>query len=359
MNYPKILIRKVILGSIALSLTLICLISTTFAWFARNQNAWIQDFDIDLTGVEGLQLSLDGNSWSQDITSEELKKSIAESVENFDKIEFGCVSVKHNTDGTIKFDQNKQVQFGYDNVVQDPTTKTFSHETLDAEANKDKGYIKFDLYVRSVASYEEKRTYSLRMTDVTDITSDPVNVKLANTLTTREIVGEGAERHYTDNYKEYHTGDNLLVDISNAVRFGMYTVDQDNDGKFSRYNSFDVYEMTNDYDLGSSALEGSTDNIHDKTKNAMYTYYNSYFGRYPFTEAAQANGDAFKTKTREQLLERELGRFNYVETKDSYNIIKLELYIWLEGWDADYFVGIPENTKISVDLEFGIEVVTS
>ena len=211
MNYPKILIRKVVLGSIALSLTLICLVSTTFAWFARNQNAWIQDFDIDLTGVEGLQLSLDGQTnWRQDITSTELKEYIANTVQDFDKIEFGCVSVKHNQDGTIKFDDNKQVQFGYDNVVQDQQTKEFSHETVDAEANKDKGYIKFDLYVRSVASYKEKRTYSLRMTDVTNITSDPVDVKLSNSLTTREL---GLDGKYTNNYVQYNTNDSVKVDI--------------------------------------------------------------------------------------------------------------------------------------------------
>ncbi len=360
MNYPKILIRKVILGSIALSMTLICLISTTFAWFARNQNAWIQDFDIDLTGVEGLQLSLDGSTWSQDITSDELKKRIAGSVENFDKIEFGCTSIKQTDQGKISY-TGHNVNFVYDNVEQNQTTKEFSHKMVDATANSDKGYIKFDLYVRSVASYTEKRTYSLKMTDVTDISSDLVDVKLSNSLVTRKL---GEDGKYTDSYKTYNTGDTVKVDISNAVRFGMYTVDQDNDGTFTRYNSFDIYEFTNENDLGSAAVK--LDNYTNKDrynpdKNAMYTYYNNYFGRYPFKEAdlPDGNGDAFKTKTKEELLEKEIGKFNYVETKDSYNIIKLELYIWLEGWDADYFVGIPENTKISVDLEFGIEVVTN
>ena len=350
MNYSKVIVRKLILGIVSLSLTVVCLVSTTFAWFAKNQNAWIKDFDIDLTGVEGLQLSLDGENFSQDILSDTLKDYLVKDrTDNrkFDDLKFGCTSIIQEN-GLIK-KENNQILFGYDEVYKDNTTNEYKHKTTDAKANEDKGFIKFDLYVRAKASYEDKLSYDLIMTDKTEIKSELVPVKLSNKLTTRKWDNE----EYTNEYKEYSSGDTVNVDISNAVRLGIYNVDEDANGALTQYNDFNIYEMTNKYDLGSTAIEGSTDAIHDKTKNAMFTYYNNYFTKYPFDKAA-TNGEAFVTKDKTGLLDTIFGSFNYNPNKAEYNKVKLEVYIWLEGWDADYFVGVPENTSINVSLEFGL-----
>ena len=351
MNYSKVLVRKLILGITALSLTLVCLVSTTFAWFAKNQNAWINDFNIDLTGVEGLQISLDGENWSQDILSSELKKELVKNrTDNrkFDDLKFGCTSIIQEN-GSIKKNANNQVLFGYDEIYKDDTTNEYKHRTVDASANEDKGYIKFDLYVRSVASYEDKLSYDLVMTDNTAIKSELTPVRLSNKLNSRVWDTD----HYTNDYKDYVSGETINVDISNAVRLGIYNIDEDAQGKLTQYKDFNIYEMTNEYDLGSAAIEGSTEAIHNKDHNAMFTYYNNYFTKYPFAQAATA-GEAFNTKDRDTLLNTKFGRFEYSADKTEYNKVKLEVYIWLEGWDADYFVGIPENTSINVTLEFGL-----
>ena len=65
------------------------------------------------------------------------------------------------------------------------------------------------------------------------------------------------------------------------------------------------------------------------------------------------NSDVVKS-TRINFL-RNIGEFKFNSDKNEYNVIKLEMYIWLEGWDADYFIGIPENTTITCNFEFQIK----
>lgn len=386
LNYSKVIARKLILGITALSLTIICLVSTTFAWFAKNQNAWTKDFEMDLKGVHGIELSLDGEHFSQDILASDIKeyllketnKRLEENNEKtyakFDDIKFGFTTIVQE-DGKIVKDDKNQVLFEYDKIDNykhsisntDLTKKTY------ATKNQDNGYIKFDIFVRATASYQDKRNYKLSMTNATRISSftsadsdqSLADVKISNKLTTREYDKENNK--YLDTYKEYDSGDIVKVDVANAIRLGIYNVDQDDDGNWN-YKDFRIFENSNINDLGSAAIEGrdETDPTHFKNNNAMYTYYNNYFVKYPFTEAA-VDGEAFNTNIITYDEENNtilpdndstvFGTFTYDENKTSYNMVKLEMYLWLEGWDADYFVGIPDNVSIRVDLEFGIDVI--
>ena len=50
------------------------------------------------------------------------------------------------------------------------------------------------------------------------------------------------------------------------------------------------------------------------------------------------------------------GKFVYDSTTNSYNTIKLSVMIWLEGWDADYIMGISAQ---DVNIKLGFEVKKS
>ncbi len=181
------------------------------------------------------------------------------------------------------------------------------------------------------------------MTDDTSVTASRVDeVKIGNRLSTLT--------------NDYLPGDKINVDISNAIRLGVYNVDEDDNLALTNYNNFVIYEKVNEYDLGGVALEshrGLNDRF-DPEKNAMFTYYNNYFVKYPFLTGAE-DGEAFDTLNKEELLATSFGDFKFKEAKNDYNVIKLEIYIWLEGWDADYFVGVPNDTTIRVDLGFEIK----
>ena len=47
------------------------------------------------------------------------------------------------------------------------------------------------------------------------------------------------------------------------------------------------------------------------------------------------------------------GTFVYNDGTQSYNTIKLSVMIWLEGWDADYIMGI---TAQDVAIKLGFEI---
>lgn len=372
LNYSKIIARKLILGITALSLTIICLVSTTFAWFAKNQNAWINDFNIKLTGVEGLQLSLDNESWSQDISADELREFIRKKAnkESFDQITLGAATISSIDNGNINFVRDKAIE-EYD---QGTRTYTYKHIDTPVEANTDSGYIKFDLYARSVTPKEEKLPYRFMLTEGTAVTSTPFVAKLGNELYTRDVevttdTDNNSVYNYKDSYKKYKSGDNLEVYLSNAVRLGLYKTEYVDDAY--EYTDFKVYELSNESDLGSVALEshrGVNDKF-DPEVNAMYTYYNKYFPKYPLTQGMDdskyiqtlSSTDIFNGNlldaTDEQIENVDFGEFRYSDTNKEYNRIKLEVYIWLEGWDADYFVSLTNSvkTQITVDFEFAIQ----
>lgn len=367
---------KLLLSLVATAAAATSLVASTFAYVLINNKVVVPDFDFNIKGQEGLQISLDNKNWSQDILADSIKSKIyndnkayyeANNISSFDEIKFSCTSINQNLNGNdyvIEKDASNQIKFHYDDLTNElvNNVRVYKHVDTPANANENNGYIKFDLYLKSRSTYEVKKNFTLKMnndTNITSVTEEGSNlnkVRLSNKLTTREYTEENGEVTYLDTYKEYEPGEYVYVDISNAIRLGVYNVDQDESNNFTKYNNFNIYEMTNKYDLGSACLELADYTGKDKYNpdlNAMYTYYNNYFVKYPLNPGGK-DGEAFKTKTKEELLADEFGKFEFNNTNNDYNVIKLEIYIWLEGWDADYFVGIPEKTKIRVDLGFEI-----
>ena len=68
--------RKLILGVSTIALTATLLTTTTFAWIARNAEAWMDDFDVELDSSLGLLMSLDGENFSQNITKDKILKQL-------------------------------------------------------------------------------------------------------------------------------------------------------------------------------------------------------------------------------------------------------------------------------------------
>ena len=68
--------RKLILGISTIAFTATLLTTTTFAWIARNAEAWMDDFDIELDSSLGLLMSLDGENFAQNITKDKILKQL-------------------------------------------------------------------------------------------------------------------------------------------------------------------------------------------------------------------------------------------------------------------------------------------
>lgn len=345
---------KLLLSIFATACASVSLVASTFAYVLINNKVIVPDFDFNIKGQEGLEISLDNKNWSKDILATSIKEKIfndnneyynQNNITSFDEIKFSCTSIDMEN-GVIQKDANNQIKFHYDEVIGEKNQLNiteYRHINTPAHANEDKGYIKFDLYLKSKSTFDVKKDFKLYMTDDTNVTASRVDeVKVGNRLSTLT--------------KDYLPGDTISVDISNAIRLGVYNVFEDDNNNFTNYKDFVIYEKINEHDLGGVALEshrGLNDRF-DPEKNAMFTYYNNYFVKYPFLTGVD-EGEAFDTLSKDELLTTSFGDFKYNETKNDYNVIKLEIYIWLEGWDADYFVGVPNDTTIRVDLGFEIK----
>ena len=73
----KSITRKLILSVASLTATAVCLTSTTYAWFAKNANAWTEEFDINIHTFEGLQISIDGENYYDSVSYEQMLKAVA------------------------------------------------------------------------------------------------------------------------------------------------------------------------------------------------------------------------------------------------------------------------------------------
>jgi hypothetical protein len=84
----------------------------------------------------------------------------------------------------------------------------------------------------------------------------------------------------------------------------------------------------------------------------MYTYYNNTHPLSPFDKAA-SDSDQFDTIHSEDMYTTELGSFEYDTESGDYNVVKLTVMIYLDGWDADYFMGI---NATDLDIRLGFEI---
>ncbi|MCR5349580.1 MAG: hypothetical protein K6E20_01165 [Acholeplasmatales bacterium] len=431
----KTLYRKLIMSASAAAMAAVCLTATTYAWFSRNETVWVDETKLEIDSYEGLLISLDGKTFSQDITADQLKMKLTGETtkeaarEAYNNIKINGSTLRQDDTGKIVYDEGSAI-FDYDvenytegkytsyiklkdqftgNIIAnvsirseknddnnydilettatdadgnsltiefnettskyeissgsgivatledikiDPYVKNltakdnsgdgleptityvdngYTHETETAVANQ--RYLKFDLYFRLISDSNATAhdDFKLVFTEDTFIKSASNSKNtLDNALSTQT--------------KDYQVGDEIEFDVANAMRLGI-----DND----YYGGLKTFEVTNDLDLGSSAIEGSTNPIHDPSKNAMYTYYNNLFPKNPFKEAA-ADGERFETFN--SFTNTTISEFKYAD--GAYNDIKATFYVWLEGWDADYFLGVPQDARtISIKLDFTYEKV--
>ena len=313
--------RKIVLSSLSSLFLLTTFATTTYAYVVIGNKADVREFNFNIENTTGLLLSLDGNNFSQDISSDMLAKAIAPNG-NYDELKFTGVTVDSNN-SKVLFNDNNEIKFVKDSVSNN------KHEFESAVKNID--YISFDLYFKIVNS-NEKNDYNLFITNNSYIKGKLESVKLSNSISTID--------------KEYHSGDTINVNTANALRTVVSLID--NDSINTNY-----YEITDNDDLGSSAIEGIIDDKHNPNKNAMYTYYNNCFPLYPFTKAAKDN-ESFNTKNSFEA--EPLKSFIYDNTKKDYNIIHSKIYIYLEGWDSDYFLGLPEScNNLDIKLQFEVK----
>lgn len=315
--------RKIIISSFSVVFLASTLVTSTYAYVVIGRNADVREFNFNIENTTGLLLSLDGKNFSSGLTSKMLTSVIAPDG-NYDELKFTGVTPK-SENGLVLTDTNNLL-FVKDNVNNN------EHSYIDATKNID--YISFDLYFKIINS-NNNDSFNLYITNNSYIKGTLENVLLSNKLSTLE--------------NDYKSGDEISVNSQNAMRLAISLIENDS------INNTNYYEITDEFDLGSSAVENGTDK-HDKNKNAMYTYYNNCFPLYPFTSAAEDN-ESFNTKNQFMNDDNDyISQFSYDDSINDYNIVHSKIYLWLEGWDSDYFMGLPTIcNNLDIKLQFEIK----
>jgi hypothetical protein len=336
-------------------ISLITVVSTTYAFIILNDEAKVSEIDFEIENQDGLLLSLDGVNYYQDISYEKIAKAIIEAqggtytadVDNvLDNFNISGVQMATNGAEVAKGVGAKgaTVSFVQDSLkkVQDPNTPAlndewYEHQMVEATQFS---YITFDLWCKvetnAMSEAELEKGYELYFSTRTALTGSKQTVSLVNSLTTQT--------------EEMEAGKELEVEPINAMRIAVL------DRETEDLLIFEPYEG-----LGSSAVEGRT-GANDPSKNAMYTYYNNTHPLSPFVSAAEENEQFDTVVGLAALTTTKLGVFKYTpnpdnkDINDNFNVVKLTVMIYMDGWDADYFMGINE-TNLKVKLGFEIKPV--
>ena len=357
-KYSKTVIRKLILGFTALSLTTVCLVSTTFAWFAKNANAWTDEFQIDIHINEGLEISVDGNKFYESITKDQITKAIALKKYNqlnpdnlityndlTDEIvnEYGKVTVSPVTpDNDFNFYGFDAIDYPVKDLTEYLEEGFYTPVNLTLESTR-KSYVEFDLTFRAISSTEDpKEKYNLifldkehsgstsnRGTPQSYIESTDVSVKLSNDL---NIDPELDNRDNPKTKGLYESGEIFTANPKDAMRIATKCG-----------NIINVFEPNAGY---SSSAYKDGEGIYSPDINPMVTYFNNThnLGKLKLLEDkvfdTEKDFDGFKT----------LGVFER-DAQGNYSDVTLTFYIWLDGYDGDFIEGMSTN-KIDVYLSF-------
>ena len=331
--------RKLILSSISLLMTAVCLTSTTYAWFARNSEAWTEELDFEIENHDGLLISIDGENYRSSITNDLLKKAIVAKANNIDVLadsksgdpkltssfintEFSKIAFKDVSTANVKdfitIDENNKTD-GYFNII-------------DASSYN---YISFDLYFRVNTNRLADKSYNLSF--VSQAYSENSESHLPLSYVTAPDTKAKVYSAFEANGVEYKADDEITVNLANAIRIGVIH-DESNKG-------FTIYEPYEGY--GSYCIEGETDVKYNPAHNLMLQHLLAYGGG---LNPLSSNKDVYKNTQKNFDKEISFAKFNAI-SESKYNDVKITIAIWLEGYDSDYLSTV-NLTDLSFFLSF-------
>ncbi len=350
------LTRKLILSISACAMTLVTLTSTTYAWFARNNDAWTDEFNLEIEQHDGLVISIDGVNYVNSIDNQNIFKAIAakrlnksinevneEDISQAKKTILAPVSTSNLLDFTT-VNLNSNIEDGY---------------YIPQKAAID-SYISFDLYFKiDQSKLDNKKDYYLTFVDqlsVDALDDSKTNVQsyIRGTDNTIKLHNELIVPSYKSDELHpdgvYHSNDIITVSTRDSIRIGVLG---SNTYIYEPYIGLGSYAL--DGDLSSFNLNENELSLYDPNQNAMFTYFNNtHVEKLKALDDIESFNTYINTKKDFNGLDN-LGVFKKTET--SYEPVKITVFIWLEGYDSDFIRGV-DNPTISCYLNFMKKEVT-
>ncbi len=358
--------RKILLSCISALFVLSTAATSTYAWFQLNSEAWLSDVNLDVNQDKGILISIDNKNYSQKIDSLDIMKAIVAKKNNYALVDGVFKDGDVVVDRQTFLDEYKLMTLNSVTSLNGTTFKNVfeynnTNQEIDlSDPNLNNHYYEFDLYFTvtttgknptenengledvTIMFLNETKSLSANGTlNKTAITSDFEEVTLLNKLTTYKYVDDVLE------IVNKNGNDKISVSTADAMRFSTTTYNEEEKTK--------IYELNSG--LGSYATtmasgDQNYDPKYDSSLNAGYTYLKNINNHY--TSILPMDYDLLpKTyKTLDEDADSQIVDVcKYDVNTQTYSKQKVTFRIWLEGYDADCFNGMGQES-VKIQLSF-------
>ena len=309
----KNLSKKALLSILSLVLTFVALGATTFAWFSLGTTATVDQFDVNVRGSEGLEISLgDTDAWYTTLSSDVIKAYLYSQFDT--NADIDDTSGNLIMDGvTSKDGESFFLGYEYDTATT-PGTIYMTHNKP-AVANKD--FLTFDIKLRT---------------------------KLASKIDLNHLLVTGSGGTWTSdqdftlaNGSSVTVNQELTTDLVDALRIAFVVTDGDTT----------VYEKEEN---GINTLGSNLDN----TKGALQ-YFAKKTGRDNILKPQTGWTPVVPGKTfvADGTTQLRVADFATAPTEGSYNEVTITINVWFEGYDGEAFDAVLEQF-VSIAMAFSL-----
>lgn len=299
--------RKIFLTIFVLLLTLVTLVTSTFAWFTIAQNAQVEQLALSVSQAKELLISLDGVNYSENLTNDQIKNKIG----------------------------NK---LALNSVTSNDLSEFYSSYKMDQESVPNIDYLMVDLWFKT----NDEDLNGLYLTNNLTMNYN-YEVARTNNIQGTYFYSKGMRWAASEAFL-YAEGDEVAKDetrtyyASEALRIGIKelnidVVNLEVPDERTNLASF-IYDSSENADRGFGSPYGQLDLLKKRVDSLVQAPTDVPETIYALTQMqfnyeAQDNNSLCAT---------------FQKGQDDWYYAKVRLFIWLEGWDADCFDAILADT---------------
>lgn len=353
--------RKILFSILTCLLLVVCLSTSTYAWFQLNADAWVADFDLGFDTDEGILISVDGNHYSEGIANEKLMQALVKQAYGYN---FNPSGKLENTEGNVV--NTEELQKLFDKIALNPITssdglafQTYYEEEVTAT---DLEYYSLEVYIKMGGATPNGPDIPIYFTNIdneepidpkeemihkTFIKSTPVDYLYRNDFISYDKISFEAIHHspkLVANEESVLENPTIEVNAMDALRFSTYA----NENIKVYEPSLGLGSYATDYD---SDQEGNDKSLakYDAKKNAGFTLLNASLATklipLPYAKLPPVIYENYDTDEAQTLC--------LLKSEEQYTA-KIKFNIWIEGYDADCFNGIG-GSKIAMNFAFSTD----
>lgn len=345
----------------SLFLSFLCVLTTvtcTFAFLRTNRNVLVDQFSLNIGGKGtnskkgDLVLSVDGTHFSDSLTEYDLKKAILSSR--------GYNAFNMNS-SQINEIYNREVRLidvtpsNYLNLTEGFTTLNHYDNSIVSS-----GLISFDLYVSTTnQNYTNGNYLTLYfseelMTEGCETVSSDLLIDLEDTHPTLGKIPQTIKVNAANALRlgvvTYETMEKGKITQTNQLSSQIYRFDDNKCSSVDTYNFGGITPKFIDTSEGTYQVEpGDANYSQGYTYNTMQKYYNVIMNEKISDERLNDESLVYRDSYDQYIYNSNIIDSSYKLTYDK--MVKLKVYLWIEGWDSDCF-NVILKSKISLDLLF-------